>query len=175
MAKNTVIREYVDDYVKFYPEKWRWHLKNDTEQNDLYLRTRARRSKDHYRNNDLLPDFYSIERDAAQFGLRSVEWTDFFGLIWQGEKGIHTYAGAPDYRGSLYYYSYDDEYEEPGFRVSSEYDAYKHQPPKEIYTRVNQQGVIHWIDTVNVVDVRYKYIMMLGSKAPESKFVFANP
>lgn len=156
---NNAIREYVDDYVKYYPEKWRWRLKNDTELNDLYMRTRARRSKDYYKNNDLLPDFYSIERDAAQFGLRSVEWTDFFGLVWQGEKGIHSYAGAPDYRGSLYYYSCEDEYDEAGYHVSSEYDAYKHQPPKEIYTRVNQQGVIHWIDTVNVVDVRYKYII----------------
>ena len=51
------------------------------------------------------------------FGLRSVEWTDFFGLIWEGEKGVHAYVGAPDYKWSLYYYDSDDEYDELGYRI----------------------------------------------------------
>lgn len=71
---NQIIREYVDDYIEYYPERWRWELKNSPEQNDLYMKTRARRSSrhDYYENNDLLPDFYSIERDAAQFELDHV-------------------------------------------------------------------------------------------------------
>jgi hypothetical protein len=72
---GKTIREYVDDYIKYYPEKWSWSLKNSIEQSERYMETRARKSK------DLLPDFYSIERDAAQFELSYVEWTDFFGLI----------------------------------------------------------------------------------------------
>ncbi|MBE5834108.1 MAG: hypothetical protein E7309_05680 [Butyrivibrio sp.] len=67
---GKTIREYVDDYIKYYPEKWSWSLKNSLEQSERYMETRARKSKDFYdTNNDLLPDFYSIERDAAQFEL----------------------------------------------------------------------------------------------------------
>jgi hypothetical protein len=156
---NRVIREYVDDYIKYYPERWRWSLKNSYEQNELYMATRARRSKEMFKNNDLLPDFYSIERDAAQFGLSFVEWTDFFGLIWQGKKGVLAYAGAPDYKGSLYYYDPDDEYDEPGYRISEYYDAYKDQPPSEVYTRITLRGINRWIDTKNIVDIGYSYIV----------------
>ena len=159
MHSDSVVREYVDDYVRYYPERWQWSLKNSLEQSELYLATRARKSKEIYQNNDLLPDFYSIERDAAQFELSSVVWTDFFGLIWEGRKGVHGYAGAPDYKGSLYYYSFDDEYEDPGYRVSEKYDAYKHQPPLDTYTRITWRGINRWIDTQNVMDIRYSYIV----------------
>ena len=157
---GKIIREYVDDYIKYYPEKWRWSLKNSNEQNDRYLKTRARRSSDIYgRNNDLMPDFYSIERDAAQFELSHVEWTDFFGLIWEGKKGIHAMAGAPNYEGNLYYYEDKDDYDEPGYRVAYEYDAYNNQPPKEVYSKIRWCGVNHWIDTAHVCDISYKYIV----------------
>ena len=134
-------------------------MKNGYEQNEIYMATRARRSKEMYKNNDLFPDFYSIERDAAQFGLSSVKWTDFFGLIWEGKKGVHAYAGAPDYKGSLYYYDPDDEYDEPGYRISEYYDAYEHQPPSDIYSRITSHGINRWIDTKNVLDIRYCYIV----------------
>ena len=110
-----IVREYVDDYIKYYPERWRWELKNCNDQAELYMSTRARRCKEVNKNNDLLPDFYSIERDAAQFELSHIEWTDFFGLTWIGKKGLHAYVGAPDYKGSLYYYCYDEDYEESGY------------------------------------------------------------
>ena len=100
-----------------------------------------------YKNSDLLPDFYSIERDADQFGLRSVRWTDFFGLNWEGEKGVHEYVGAPDYKGSLYYYDPDEEYDESGYVISEYYDVYEHQPPSDSYTRISWRGVNRWIDT----------------------------
>ena len=162
MAGNVnkrVIREYVDDYVEYFPERWRWCLKNSYEQKERYLETRARRSRDIYQNNDLLPDFYSIERDAARFGLRSVEWTDFFGLTWEGEKGVHAYVGAPNYKGSLYYYDPDDEYDEPEYKISEYYDSYEHQPPQDSYTRITCGGVNRWVDTKNVVDISYSYIV----------------
>lgn len=158
-SNNRVIREYVDNYIDYFPERWRWQLKNSIEQSDRYMATRARRSKDIYQNKDLMPDFYSIERDAARFGLRSIEWTDFFGLIWEGEKGVHAYVGAPDYKGSLYYYDPDDEYDEPGYRISECYDAYEHQPPQDTYTRITWSGVNRWVDTKNVVDISYSYIV----------------
>ena len=155
---GKIIREYVDDYIKYYPEKWRWSLKEECSKR--YLQTRARRSKGCYgTNNDLLPDFYSIERDAAQFELSHVEWTDFFGIIWEGTKGIHAMAGAPNYEGNLYYYGDEDDYEEAGYRVSFEYDAYNNQPPAEVFTKVQWRGVNHWIDTANVKDIIYKYIV----------------
>ena len=151
-----MIREYVEDYVKYFPDKWRWDLKNSHEQHEIYMRTRARKSKGYSgKNCDLLPDFYSIERDAQQFELEHVEWTDFFGLTWVGTKGVHAYAGAPDYEGSLYYYNYDED----SYCVSSEYDAYDNQPPEDMYTRIKQRSVNHWIDTADVVDIKYKYIV----------------
>ena len=138
---GKIIREYVDDYIKYYPEKWRWSLKNDCEQSKRYLQTRARKSKGLYStNNDLLPEFYSIEKDVAQFELSHVEWTDFFGLIWEGEKGIHAMAGAPNYEGNLYYYEEEDDYNEAGYRVSYEYDAYDNQPSEDVFSKVNWQG-----------------------------------
>lgn len=155
------IREYVDDYLKYYPEKWSWKLKDSIEQHDLYMSTRARRCKD-YRtggNADLLPDFYSIERDAAQFGKREVEWTDFFGLVWKGRKGVFAMAGAPNYQGNLYFYDKEEAWDDDGYCVSDSYDAYDNQPPEDVYTGVVQRGVTHWIDTVNVADVNYKYIV----------------
>ena len=160
MRETEIIREYVEDYVKYYSNRWTWKLKDDSiEQNELYMLTRARRSREMHLNNDLLPDFYSIEKDADQFGLSWVEWTDFFGLIWEGKKGGHAYVGAPDYKGSLYFYDPYDEYDEPGYKVSSNFDAYEHQPPGEIYTKITQRGINHWVDTKNVVDIRYKYVV----------------
>ena len=154
----TPIREYFDDYNKYYPDKWFWTLKQTPEQNELYLNTRARRANENdYKNRDLLPNFYSIEQDANQFGLNLVEWQDFFGLIWIGKKGMHARAGAPDYAGSLYYYDENASDEEAGYCVSSEYNAYDNQPPNDIYTRIMSDGINYWIDTANVVDVEYKY------------------
>lgn len=159
MDREKRIREYVDDYVEYYPEKWSWRLKESLEQNNLYMRTRARRSKDCWKNADLLPDFYSIERDAAQFGMEHVEWTDFFGLVWEGKKGVHCNVGAPDYEGSLYYYREEDDYYEEGYRVSDEYDAYNNQPSDDVYTKIAWGGTNHWIDTADVCDLQYKYIV----------------
>lgn len=122
------------------------------------MSTRARRCKNNCSNCDLLPDFTSIERDAAQFGFCKVEWTDFFGIVWEGEKGVHAYAGAPDYEGSLYYYDDEDGYDSE-YCVSEQFNAYDHQPPADTYTRINQRGVNHWIDTKNVVDIKYSYIV----------------
>ncbi len=154
-----IVREYVDDYIKYYPERWRWELKKSNDQAELYMSTRARRCKEVNKNNDLLPDFYSIERDAAQFELSHIEWTDFLGLTWIGKKGLHAYVGAPDYKGSLYYYCSDEDYEESGYCISETYDAYKHHPPIDIYTKISERGTNRWIDTTNVVDIRYRYII----------------
>lgn len=153
------IRKYMEDYIKYYPDKWRWELKNTPDQSDLYLRTRARKSKD-YSNCDLLPDFYSIEKDAAQFGRSHVVWTDFFGLIWEGKKGMRAYAGAPDYEGSLYYENPDSDFaNEDGYCISDEYNSYNNQPPEDIYTKVSVRGVANWIDTANVTAAKYSYIV----------------
>lgn len=160
MKKRYKVKEYVDDYDKFYPERWSWSLKNTVEQHELYMRTRARRCKDYREGNiDLLPDFYSIERDAAQFDLEHVEWRDFFGLIWEGEKGVRARAGAPNYQGNLYYYHPEESYDDFGYCISEEYDAYEHQPPMDVYTKTEHRGINRWIDTANVSDIRYKYIV----------------
>jgi len=154
------VREYVDDYYKYYQDRWSWELKNTTEQHELYMRTRARRSSKYDgHNRDLLPDFYSIERDAAQFGYSHVEWTDFFGLVWEGKRGVLARAGAPDYQGSLYYYDSDAFCDDEGFCVSDSYDAYDNQPPEDTYTRIEHRGISRWIDTANVVEIKYKYIV----------------
>ncbi|MBE5839286.1 hypothetical protein [Butyrivibrio sp.] len=157
---GKAIREYFDDYIKYYPERWRWSLKNSDEQSERYLQTRARRSAGFYgQDKDLKPDFYSIERDAAQFELRHVEWTDFFGLTWEGQKGILARAGAPNYQGNLYYYDNDESYDDENYCVSYEYDAYDDQPPANLYTKVRWDGIHHWIDTANACDIEYKYVV----------------
>jgi hypothetical protein len=116
MCNEKNIHEYVDDYIKYFPERWQWSLKDSEEQKTLYMRTRARRSDRYGSDKDLLPDFYSIERDANQFEFTRVEWTDFFGLVWEGRKGLNARVGAPNYQGNLYYYDSDDSFDEPGFR-----------------------------------------------------------
>lgn len=50
------------------------------------MKTRARRCGSHGENNDILPDFHSIEKDADRFELSDVVWTDIFGLTWHGKK-----------------------------------------------------------------------------------------
>lgn len=156
------IREYVDDYIKYYPERWSWKLKNSIEQHDLYMSTRARRTRD-YRNSgnvDLLPDFYSIERDAAQFELEHVEWTDFFALIWEGDKGLSAPVGAPNFQGNLYYYYPDGvDADEAGYCISDKYDAYSNQPPLDTYTQVESRDAVCCIDNANVVEAEYKYVV----------------
>lgn len=160
VSKEKRIREYVDNYSKYFPELWRWNLSQSPEQSELYMKTRARRTKTVYENADLLPDFYSIERDANQFGFDHVKWTDFFGLEWEGKKGNFAMVGAPNYRGSLYYYSDDDnDYDESRYHISEEFDAYSNQPPDKVYTKVAWRGINHWIDTVDACDINYKYIV----------------
>ena len=109
MDNKKPIRKYYDSYVKYFPEKWEWRPyvgtpEEQTEWNEIYLATRARKSKSLYKNDDLNPpDFYSLERDAEQFGLDRYEFTDTFGLKWDGRKGVYKLVGAPDYEGHLYY------------------------------------------------------------------------
>ena len=46
------------------------------------MQTRARRSRGAFiENKDLLPDFYSIERDANQFGLNNSNQNQNFGIL----------------------------------------------------------------------------------------------
>lgn len=68
-----------------------------------------------------------------------------------------TYAGAPNYQGSLYYYDPEERDEEP--YISDLYDAYSNQPPKDTYTRVEYRGIKRWVDTAHVCDIKYKYIV----------------
>ena len=158
--KGCCIRKYFEDYNKYYPERWNWNLKNTSEQNALFMQTRARRSRGTFiEDKDLLPDFYSIERDANQFGLNNVEWTDFFGLTWIGKKGVFASAGAPDYEGSLYYYDPEVSNDESGYCISEKYNAYNNQPPKEIFTRVESRGIAYWIDTANPIDAEYSFVV----------------
>lgn len=44
MNKEGCTREYVDIFPEYCPEKWRWSLKNTSEQSELYKKTRARQS-----------------------------------------------------------------------------------------------------------------------------------
>ena len=62
------IKLYFQDYVKWFPEEWKWDLVNDDQNRELYMRFRARKSSGHA-DNDLHPFFDSIEKDANQFGM----------------------------------------------------------------------------------------------------------
>ena len=46
-----------------------------------------------------------------------------------------------------------------GILLYDSYDAYEHQPPQDTYTRITWSGVNRWVDTKNVVDISYSYIV----------------
>lgn len=157
------IRRYYNNYVKYFPEQWQWspYISSSIEEqekwNKTYLATRARRSTSIYKNNDLNPpDFHSLERDAEQFGLRSYEFTDTFGLKWVGRKGVHKYVGAPDYEGHLYYDSIDDEDEA---EVSEIYSEFENPPESDVYQLFEGSSRNEWIDIKNLVAVTYHYVV----------------
>lgn len=156
------IRRYYNNYVKYFPEKWEWRpytgsIEEQTEWNKTYMATRARRSNSIYKNSDLNPpDFYSLERDAEQFGLHEYEFTDTFGLKWVGHKGTHAYAGAPDYEGHLYYDSID-EYDE--VEISEIYSEFENPPESDVYQLFVSSSRNEWIDIKNLVTATYHYVV----------------
>lgn len=156
------IRRYYNNYVKYFPEKWQWspYISSSIEEqekwNKTYLATRARRSNSVYKNNDLNPpDFYSLERDAEQFGLHEYEFTDTFGLKWVGHKGTHKYVGAPDYEGHLYYDGIDDEDAE----ISEIYSEFENPPESDVYQLFVGLSRNEWIDIKNLVAATYHYVV----------------
>ena len=121
------------------------------------MATRARRSNSIYKNNDLNPpDFYSLERDAEQFGLHEYEFTDTFGLKWIGHKGTHKYVGAPDYEGHLYYDSIDCEDEA---EISEIYSEFENPPESDVYQLFEGASRNEWIDIKNLVAATYHYVV----------------
>jgi hypothetical protein len=162
MDNKKPIRKYYDSYVKYFPEKWEWRPyvgtpEEQSEWNKIYLATRARKSKSFYKNDDLsIPDFYSLERDAEQFELDYYEFTDTFGLKWEGRKGIYKLVGAPDYEGHLYYDSFDGEDVE-----ISEYNDNDNPPDPDVYQCFDSSyhSRREWIDIKNIVAATYHYVV----------------
>lgn len=151
------IKRYFQDYTKYFPEEWDWELSPDKESRERYMRFRARKGT-LYKDKDLGPFFDSIEKDANQFGLRIIEFTDFFGIKWKGEKGRFRYVGDADYDQHLYYSDPDetDDDGENGIFVSDEYTV--SNPPKG-FGLVERRGVKEWIDVENAIDLRYNFIV----------------
>ena len=144
-----MIRQYHSDYVRYFPEEWRWALRNTDEDRELFRKYRMRCSGPFYKDNDKYPFFDSIEKDANQFGFRRVVFTDIFGMHWEGEKGCHHYVGEPDYEQHLYYW--DEEYEQ--MDVSDEYTQ-KNLP--EGFAKI---GSYNYYDIKNIVDLKYHWIL----------------
>lgn len=125
--------------------------------NDLYLRTRARKSKDYTDADIKVPDFYSAERDADQFRLHEVTVSDIFGLTWTGRKGSEENVGAPDYEGHLYYHDEDSDYcDEDGICISDDYSS-ENEPPADIYQKFDKSHRSEWINIADIKNVRYVY------------------
>ena len=156
-----MIRVYFNKYSRYNPEKWVWQpyiyahncsLEEQREWNDTYLKFRGRRDGD----DKVIPDFYSIERDANQFNMAEVTFTDIFGLKWTGKKGCQEEISEPDYEGHLYYWDEDDE-EIPSI---SDYDNYSNPPDPNVYYKFTV-GYSRWrdeyIDIANIVDIEYHY------------------
>ena len=156
-----MIRTYFNKYSRYNPEKWMWQpytyahncsLEEQREWNDTYLKFRGRRDGE----DKVIPDFYSIERDANQFNMTEVTFTDIFGLKWTGKKGCQEDIGEPDYEGHLYYWDEDDE----EIASISDYDNYSNPPDPNIYYKFTV-GYPRWrdeyIDIANVVDIEYHY------------------
>lgn len=159
------IKRYFRTYLKWYPDEWHWELADDDLSRERYMKFRARKSSSRYsRNEDIVPDFTMVEKDANRFRLDDVEVTDIFGIIWHGTKGVHRYADDADYEQHLYfnvpegdedYYSYDEDDDSP-VAVSSEYTM-NNPPPADTYITLDDcEG--KWIDGKDIVDVEYKWI-----------------
>lgn len=148
------VKLYFQDYVKWFPERWEWDIA-DEESRKLYMEFRARRctmSEDH----DKVPYFDSIEKDANQFDMREVEFTDIFGIRWKGKKGVHRYAGDADYAVHMYYWDPEEEDDEMPPCVSDEVTADK---IPEGYAEIYRNGVKEFIDAEDIVDFEYRYIV----------------
>lgn len=163
MDDKKPIRKYYNSYVKYFPEKWEWRpyvgsIEEQEKWNKTYLATRARRwTNSCHENNDLNPpDFYSLERDAEQFGLNSYEFTDTFGLKWIGRKGTHKYVGAPDYEGHLYYDSINDDNEA---EISEIYSEFENPPESDVYQFFEGFSSNEWIDIKNLTAATYHYVV----------------
>ena len=150
------IRRYFQDYAKYFPEEWDWNLSEDADSREKYMKFRARKGT-LYRDTDKIPFFDSIEKDANQFGLHIIEFTDFFGIKWRGEKGRFRYVGDSDYEQHLYFVDPDEsDDEESSISVSTEYTV--SNPPKG-FGLVERRGVKEFVDVANAVDIRYAYIV----------------
>ncbi len=148
------IKLYFQDYVKWFPERWEWDIL-DEESRKLYMKFRARKSS-MYRDNDLVPYFDSIEKDANQFDMDEVVFTDIFGIRWKGKKGVHRYAGDSDYDAHMYYYDPDEEDDEAAPCVSDEVTADK---VPDGYAEIYHNGVKEFIDAEDIVDIEYRYVV----------------
>jgi len=148
-----MIKDYFQDYVKWFPEEWEWELADGNDNRELYMRFRARKCS-HYRDCDKTPYFDSIEKDANQFGRSHVEFTDIFGIRWVGRKGRHRYVGDADYEQHMYYW--DDENCEDDVCISDDVTASK---VPDGYAELSHRGVKHYIYMDGVVDIEYRYIV----------------
>ena len=141
------IHEYLSAYPYYDETKWRWSIANPNEDNQLFMRHRARKGM----NKDKLPFFDSIEKDADQFGLHSCTFTDIFGITWKGEKGCHLVSEDPDYEQHLYYYDYDiDEYQ-----VSDEYT--QDNPPVD-FVKLHKPNWDMWVDVKGIKKLSYSWV-----------------
>lgn len=169
-----MIRKFFDRFDTYDPNKWHWQpytyahnssLEEQKEWNDLYMKTRARRSNDADADKKI-PDFHSAERDADQFGLREVTITDIFGLKWTGHKGTNVTIGAPDFEGHLYFDL--NEIEDEDYDWVSPFDedvgisvySLDNPPPEDVCGKFNigyPRFRTEWIDIVNIIDLEYHY------------------
>lgn len=151
-----MIHEYIDSYTIYDPDKWLWSVKQTSENFELYRKFRMRRShkkEDYYSNVDVMPDFTSIEKEANTFNMRSVEWTDIFGICWEGKRGSYVNVGPPDYQGHLYYFDTEEEQ----YDVTYEYDSWENKPDPDVFIELQGNG-IRYIDIKNIKSITYKWI-----------------
>ena len=155
---DNKIKLYFQDYIKWFPEEWKWDLADDEDNRKLYMRFRARKSSGHT-DNDLHPFFDSIEKDANQFGREHVEFTDIFGIRWKGEKGRHRYVGDADYDQHMYYWPNKDDEDYDGEDTAAVSDEVTASEVPEGYAEINHRGVKQYILMEDVVDVKYTFIV----------------
>lgn len=151
------IKQYFQDYVKWFPEEWNWELCPGEENRELYMKFRARKCS-RYHDNDKTPYFDSIEKDAGQFGRTHVVFTDIFGIKWEGNKGRHRMVGDADYEQHMYYWDEDDEYGEEDGEASVSDEVTAAEVPAG-YTETSTRGIKHYIYMEGVVDMEYKFII----------------
>lgn len=155
--KKNIIRIYMDEFTYYDKTKFHWDIHKDPYNN--FRNYRMRKLPD----EDIMPDFSLIEKDAIRFNMYDITFTDILGIEWIGKRGVLVYSGAPDYEQHLYYFlddandCSDDIF--GNYLVSEKYTRDNYPSFKEGYIRMkkhHERGYSYYY-IKDFIGINYEY------------------